>query len=203
MRYADLVADALGFLDRRGLAAVAVIGHSMGGKAAMALALEHPDRVSRLVVVDIAPTRQSDGLRPVLDAMLAIDPAGCSSREDADRRLAVFLSDSRLRQFLLTNLMRAPDGHLAWRVNLRTIESHLAELAGAVESPHAYTGPALFIRSERSDHVRDVDRPTIERLFPAAEIVTIAGAGHWVHAEAPDALTEAAASFLSRPESPD
>ncbi|HET9062535.1 MAG TPA: alpha/beta fold hydrolase [Candidatus Binatia bacterium] len=197
--YDDLAADALAFLDRHGIESAAVIGHSMGGKAAMKLSLAEPDRVAALVVVDIAPTRQSsDGLRPVLDALLAVDPSACATRDEVDRKLAVRLADERLRQFLLMNVARGEDGALRWRLNLPAIAAHFAELAGPIEAEGVYDGPALFVRGEKSGYVRDADRPAIARLFLRASIVTIEGAGHWVHAEAPERFLEVVGEFLSR-----
>jgi pimeloyl-ACP methyl ester carboxylesterase len=197
--YGDLAADARDFLDRHGIESAAIVGHSMGGKVAMTLALADPGRVSALVIVDIAPARQSaDGLRPVLDALLAVDPATCATREEVDRRLVTYLDDTRLRQFLLMNVARADGGELRWRLNLPAIAAHFAELAGPIDAGDAYGGPTLFVRGEKSGYVRDVDRPDIERLFPRASIVTIKDAGHWVHAEQPERFLEVVGGFLSR-----
>jgi pimeloyl-ACP methyl ester carboxylesterase len=199
LSYDELAADARVFLDRHGIESAAVLGHSMGGKAAMKLSLAEPDRVAALVVVDIAPARQSsDGLRPVLDALLAVDPSTCATRDEVDRKLAVHLADDRLRQFLLMNVARADDGSFRWRLNLPAIAAHFAELAGPIDCESVYAGPALFVRGEKSGYVRDADRPEIERLFPRASIVTIEGAGHWVHAEAPERFLEVVGEFLSR-----
>lgn len=199
LSYDALAADAHAFLDRHAIESAAVIGHSMGGKAAMKLALAEPDRVAALVVVDIAPARQSsDGLRPVLDALLAVDPSTCATRDEVDRKLAVHLEDDRLRQFLLMNVARAEDGGLRWRLNLPAIDAHFAELAGPIAADGVYDGPACFVRGGKSGYVRDEDRPEIVRLFPRASIVTIEGAGHWVHAEAPERFLEVVGEFLSR-----
>jgi len=198
LNYEALAGDALEFIEHNGLAPAVVLGHSMGGKVAMKLALDHSDRVSHLIVVDIAPTKQSEGLRPVLDAMMAVDPAVCASREAVDRALAERLPDSRLRQFLLTNVERGATGAFRWRLNLPTIAAHFDELAAAIEGAHPYAGPSLFLRGERSGYVADSDLPIIERWFPAAKIVTISGAGHWLHADAPAALVEVVTDFLSR-----
>lgn len=206
--YDALAADARGFLDRHGIASAAIIGHSMGGKAAMRLALLEPDRVAALVVVDIAPARQAaDGLRSVLDALLAVDPSRCATREDVDRELAAYLDDSRLRQFLLMNVARSDGGALRWRLNLRAIAAHFAELRSPVDLTGSargpFEGPTLFVRGERSSYVRDGDRPDIQQLFPHSRIVTIEGAGHWVHAEVPERFLEVVGRFLSRSVSSD
>lgn len=199
LSYDDLAADAVAFLDRHGIERAAVIGHSMGGKAAMRLALGEPDRVAALIVVDIVPSRRStEGLRPVLDALLAVDPSSCATREDVERRLASRIADVRLRRFLLMNLTRAPNGTLRWRLNLRAIAESFTGLAGPIDSAGSYGGPTLFVRGGLSPYVSDRDRPDIERLFPRADVVTIEGAGHWVHAEAPNQFLEIVGGFLSR-----
>lgn len=199
LSYDDLAADAREFLDRHAIGSAAILGHSMGGKAAMKLALAEPDRVAALVVVDIAPAKQSaDGLRPVLDALLAVDPAICATRDEVDRKLAAYLDDPRLRQFLLMNVARAEGGALRWRLNLAAIAAHFAELGGPIDAGTVYDHPALFVRGENSGYVRDADRPDIERLFPRSSVVTIEGAGHWVHAEAPERFLEVVGGFLSR-----
>jgi esterase len=197
--YDVLAADARLFLDSHGIERAVVIGHSMGGKAAMRLALEHPDHVAAVVVVDIAPGRESaDGLRPVLDGLLAVDPSTCATRSEVGRKLAARIGDARLRQFLLMNVTRGEAGVLRWRLNLGAISAHFAELAGPIDVQGAYFGPALFVRGEKSGYVRDVDRPDIARLFPRSSIVTIDGAGHWVHAEAPERFLDVVDGFLSR-----
>jgi pimeloyl-ACP methyl ester carboxylesterase len=196
--YDTLASDVLELVDRLAIAPAAVLGHSMGGKTAMRLALDHAEQVSHLIVVDIAPTKQSEGLRPVLDAMLAVDPSEHASRNEVDRALGERIPDTRLRQFLLTNLERDHAGTLRWRLNLPGIDAGFSELAGAIDGDHPYLGPTLFIRGEYSDYVRDADLAVIRRLFPAAELETIPGAGHWVHAEAPAALVRVVSDFLSR-----
>ena len=193
-----LAADAVEFIERHGLGPAVVLGHSMGGKVGMRLALEHSELVSQLVVVDISPTKQSQGLRPVLDAMLAIEPGNYASREEVDRALGEKISDQRLRQFLLTNVERGDGGAFRWRLNLPAIDTHFEELAAAIDSNESYPGPTLFVRGGRSDYVRDNDLDTIRRLFPSVEVATVPGAGHWVHAEAPAALVRVVTDFLSR-----
>ena len=193
-----LAADAVEFIERHGLGPVVVLGHSMGGKVGMRLALEHSEVVSQLVVVDISPTKQSQGLRPVLEAMLAIEPGNYASREEVDRALGEKISDQRLRQFLLTNVERGDAGAFRWRLNLPAIDTHFEELAVAIDADESYLGPTLFVRGGRSDYVRDSDIDTIRRLFPSAEVATVPGAGHWVHAEAPAALVRVVTDFLSR-----
>ena len=199
MTYDHLARDAMEFLDARDLNRATVIGHSMGGKAAMKLALLYPERVEGLVAVDIAPGAQSPaGARPALDALLEIDPSGAATRASVESRLAEFLPDTRLRKFMLTNLTRNCDGSYRWRVNVHAIATDFETISGPLEARSVYEGPALFVRGGTSEYVRDSDRNTIRRLFPAADIVTIPGAGHWLHADRPDAFVALVLHFLSR-----
>ena len=186
MSYPAMAEDLRAFLDGQGLDAATLIGHSMGGKVAMRLALETPARVQRLVVVDIAPTVSQHDHLPVLSAMASLDLGRVRRRADADALLAGTLPDAGLRQFVLQNLASTPSG-FAWRVNLAAIEAGMADLLDFPVEPDAppYPGPAQFIRGGLSDYVTPADEVVIRELFPRAEIVTIEGAGHWVHAEQP------------------
>ena len=185
MDYAALAGDVIAWMDRAGLARADVIGHSMGGKTAMRLALDTPERVSQLIVVDIAPGPSGSDHLPLIDAMLAMPVHVFTSRAQADAALAQVLDTPALRAFLLQNLV-AHDNGLRWRINLRAIRDSMPALLGFdVEPGRRYTGPAVFVRGEASDYLRDEHTSAIHALFPAARIETIAGAGHWVHAEQP------------------
>jgi pimeloyl-ACP methyl ester carboxylesterase len=168
-----------------------VLGHSMGGKAAMILALSRSELVSRLVVVDIAPA-PSPGTAAVAPHVLrAVPLSGLVRRTEVEEALAATIPDPAVRAFLAANVRRGPDG-LAWTINLEAIDRHFAEILSFPEiaAGVAFTKPTLFIAGGRSDYLRPEHRPAIERLFPGAVVETIAGAGHWVHAEAPAAFLE-------------
>lgn len=198
--YDDLVVDMVEFLDRREVPKAALVGHSMGGKTAMKLALAHPDRVESLVVVDIGPRRHSaEGLRPVLDALIAVEPSQWTTRDEVAARLAERIPSPRLREFLLMNLARDESGAFRWRLNLGTLDRCFEALGEPITSETVFGGPALFLRGALSDHLSDADWSDARRLFPRARLVTIPGAGHWVHADAPAAFQGALAEFLSRP----
>ena len=192
MSYAEMADDVHAFLDDRAIERAILIGHSMGGKVAMRLALSEPRRVARLVVVDIAPTRSEHDHLPVLDVMARLDLAHIERRADAERLLEPLIEDAGLRMFVLQNL--ASDAHgFRWRVNLEAIAAAMPEL---LEFPldsdtRAFTGETLFVRGAHSDYIRAQDQGAIEALFPNAEIVTVADAGHWVHAEQPARFLEA------------
>ncbi len=198
MDYASLAADVAALIAREALSRPAVMGHSMGGKAAMRLALDEPERVGALCVVDIAPAPSAHDHADAIAAMRSLDLDALTGRADADAALAGRVPDPALRGFLLQNLRAGPHG-LAWRLGLDAIEAgHDDLLAFPEPAPGArYDGPCLFVRGERSDYVLDAHRDAIARLFPAAELLTVRDAGHWVHAERPEAFLEAIEPFLA------
>lgn len=196
--YAVLADDLLAFLDERGLERVHVLGHSMGGKTAMQFALTYPDRVDGLVIVDIAPKAYDDLHAPVFDALRSLDLARVTSRADAEAHLAKTLPDAGVRQFLLKNLDRTGE-HYRWKMHLDGLHAAYAAIRGDLQDlpPWAtFDGPTRFIRGARSHYIADEDWPRIEARFPEANLVTIPGAGHWVHAEAPEPFAEAVTAFL-------
>ena len=186
MSYPAMAKDVAAFLDDQQLASATLIGHSMGGKIAMRLALDRPERVERLVVVDIAPTVSHHDHLPWLQAMETLDLGRVSRRADADSLLSQAIPDPAMRQFLLQNLVGSADG-FEWRVNLAAIANSLPALLDFPldAGTEAFGGPALFLRGAQSDYVLEQDAAVIRALFPRADIVTIEGAGHWVHAEQP------------------
>ena len=194
MDYAVMADDVAETMDARGMATAAVVGHSMGGKVAMRLALARPDRVERLVVADIAPVPNPPHFGPLAAVMATLDPA-TMTRTEADRALSSVASDASLRAFLLQNARFGAGG--GWRIGLHEIRDALSRIEGW-DAPFGarYTGPTLFIRGARSDYVPDADIPAIRAAFPAAEIVTIPDAGHWLHADNPNAVAAAVVAFL-------
>ncbi|HET7594674.1 MAG TPA: alpha/beta fold hydrolase [Stellaceae bacterium] len=198
MSYADMIADVRAFQAARGLERVAVMGHSMGGKTAMLLALSRPEAVERLVVVDVAPVAYQPALAAYVQAMRAADLAGVSRRAQVDAQLAGAIASPGERAFLLQNLV-LEGGQARWRLNLPVLERFMPEISGFPELAQgvAFAGPALFIAGERSGYVRPEHGPVIERLFPKARIVQVPEAGHWLHAERPDAFLALVTPFLA------
>ncbi|HET6567594.1 MAG TPA: alpha/beta fold hydrolase [Rhodothermales bacterium] len=196
--YEAMVSDLLEFMGDHGLASAHVLGHSMGGKTAMHLALSHPERVDRLVVADMAPRAYPPSHDVIFDALQSIDLSKYGSRQEIERTLAQKIPDVGTRQFLMKNLTHeAESGGYAWQLNLEAIYNGYDRLNEPVTSDKTFDKPALFIRGERSDYVRDSDIPGIKWLFPEAEFVTIPKAGHWVHADAPEAFASAVLQFLT------
>lgn len=198
MSYPEMAADVLAYIEASAGGRAAVIGHSMGGKAAMAAALTAPDAVSALVVADIAPVAYDGSLIGYVKAMQAADLSAVDRRSDADAKLAAAVPEKMIRAFLLQNLVREGDGY-RWRINLDALAAGMETLNGFPETwPNAsYNGPTLFLGGGASDYIRPAHRETIQGLFPSATFETLEGAGHWVHAEAPDAFTEAVRTFLA------
>ena len=176
-----------------------VLGHSMGGKAAMVLALTNPERVERLLVADIAPRAYDHSQSEMIEAMRAVDLDTVERRSDADAQMADAMRDRAVRAFLLQSLDVA---NRRWRLNLDALDAAMEEIVGWPEPEGHYDGPTLFLRGGASDYVGERDLPAIDRLFPEARLETIEGAGHWLHAEAPRPFEAAVRAFLSPPEAP-
>jgi esterase len=199
MSYDQMAGDVRAFLARQGLPSAALIGHSMGGKVAMRLALTHGEQVDRLVVVDIAPVAYRRSFHAYVEAMRDLDLSGINRRAEADALLAGKVEDRGVRGFLLQNLASGEDG-LAWRVALQALSDNMPEIMSFPEprADERYAGPTLFVSGGRSDYVRPEHRAEILRLFPHARIETIPDIGHWVQAEAPDRFFELVGGFLGQ-----
>jgi pimeloyl-ACP methyl ester carboxylesterase len=195
MTYATMAADVQETLRTRAALPCALVGHSMGGKVAMALALHTPEAVSRLVVADVAPVSYGHGMHRYLDAMVATRLAPGLTRADADAELAESVPDATMRGFLLQSLRFGENP--SWRLGLDEIAAALPDIEGWPEFAATYDGPALFIAGARSDYIRPEHRPTIRALFPSARFVTLKDAGHWVHADNPTAFVAVLQTFLA------
>jgi pimeloyl-ACP methyl ester carboxylesterase len=180
---------------------VALVGHSMGGKAAMVLALRHPELVERLCVVDVAPVDYEgrSEFAGYIEAMLALDLDALEHRRDADAALAEAVPNTTVRSFLLQNLRRGDDGW-AWQPNLEVLGRDLESLGGwpadALDGLAPYEGRTLWVAGETSAYVRDEYAAAMDRWFPKNRRVTIKGAGHWVHSEQPQVFIEVLRRFL-------
>ncbi len=186
MTYEQMAEDVALYIERRGLAPSDVLGHSMGGKTAMRMALTRPELVERLIIVDIAPVGYVRESYPdYLRAMQAVDLDRAHRRADIDAILAPAIPDPSLRAFLMQNLV-SEEGRFHWRLNLAGIAPNLPAIIGFPDSRTSFDGPATFLAGERSNYIRPRDREAIERLFPQARLIEIGQAGHWPHAEQPE-----------------
>ena len=196
----DLLADAVAAELRAGFAAdgpVHVVGHSMGGKTAMVLALRHPDLVDRLVVVDISPTHSGgeDQFAHLLDSLAGLDLAAVSRRSDADEQLSGPIPDARVRGFLLQNL-RSTDEGFRWRANLDLLRRELPAIGSFPQTDATFDRPTLWLAGEQSPYVKAEHEDEMRTLFPKTVLVTVKDAGHWLHADQPEAFLNALRTFL-------
>ncbi len=196
MNYRIMAADIGGFMDDNGLETASLVGHSMGGKCAMQYALNFPERVDKLVVVDIGPGEYHDpSWTTYLKAMLAIDSSTLASRREADALLTEEIPSKIYRQFLLSNLVNDESGSYHWRPNLRAILAALHDIGAQVSGPVSYID-TLFIKGSESDYIQEKDQGAIDRLFPQAHLITVEGCGHLVHIEARDRFNQLLHDFL-------
>ena len=197
MDYTVMADDLREFLEQHDLKRADILGHSMGGKVAMEFAALYPDRVHRLIIVDIAPKAYPPSHRQILDALLSLDLARFDDRREIETALQPQIPDLALRRFLLKSLTRLPNGAFAWKLNLPAINHNYPKLNAALNWSPPIQKPTLFIRGAKSDYIQDTDQELIHRLFTNAEIRTIENAGHWVHAEAPEPFLKILQDFLT------
>lgn len=194
MSYDEMAEDVIDTMDELGIGRAHFLAHSMGGKTAMQVALSHPDRVNKLIVVDIAPVAYSAESNAALDGLQALDLETIASRKEADQGLAQYIDDEGVRSFLLTNLRRGKDKSFCWRFNLAALVSNIEAIKGGVSG--VYDGEVLFIKGANSDYIIEDYRQQTFEHFPQAKIKIIANAGHWVHSEKPAALLKIVEKYL-------
>lgn len=185
MNYAVLAGDIVQFCAQHKLSRVILAGHSMGGKVAMLAALLHPELVERLIVVDIAPVNYTGGHEDILFAMAEAPLASSTRREEIDRFLQPRIHDFAVRQFILKNLSRDEKGVFQWKCNLPVIISKYRLMMDFPVCDPQFDGPVHFIRGDRSAYINERNWPACLHYFPKAQLHTVPGAGHWVHAEQP------------------
>jgi pimeloyl-ACP methyl ester carboxylesterase len=194
MAYADMARDVAATLADLNALPACVLGHSMGGKTAMMLALMQPEAVEKLCVVDIAPRVYGGHNRQVSEALLSLPLDRPMTRADADAMLAPAVPDAAMRGFLLQNFK--PGEAPGWSIGLRNIVDGMEDICGWPDQAATFTGPSLLVTGALSDYVTEADRADIVRCFPAARIMPIEGAGHWVHADKPAELVACLEGFL-------
>ncbi|MCX6252757.1 MAG: alpha/beta fold hydrolase [Bacteroidetes bacterium] len=195
--YPSMAVDLEGFIEDLDLQDIILIGHSMGGKTAMRYALDNPERLKKLIIVDISPRKYPPNMEhlQVIHTMLSTD-LSIGSRRDVENQLKDKIKSQKLRQFIMKNLYWKDKDHLDWRLNLPGIDENLPLLLDKIEPASPFLKPTLFIRGGLSGYIQDMDIPLIKTLFPLAEVKTIPDAGHWVHAEAPEEFYHLVTEFL-------
>lgn len=196
MTYEEMADDVAGFIAEHGIETPVVMGHSMGGKVAMRLALGAPELVRGLIVVDIAPVTYGHDMLDYIGAMQMLDISGEMRRAELEEELRGEVDDPGISAFLMTNLERA-NGGFQWRINLTAISAGMSAISAfSVPDGATYDGPTAFIAGSESGYIRDDHRDRITELFPGARTVTIKDANHWVHADKPEAFLKTVQAFL-------
>jgi esterase len=185
------------WMDEAGLSRAHLIGHSLGGKVAMQMALRYPRRVESLVVADIAPVSYTAHHDAVFAALEAVAAGECSSRDAAAKLMAFHLQEEAVIQFLLTSLQRDARGIYSWRFDLSGIRDSYSAMLAAPQVDQSYTGPVLFIKGGASDYIGEQHWPAIQALFPEATIKVMPDCGHWLHVEKPQLFNGIVARFLA------
>ncbi|XP_012584301.1 PREDICTED: alpha/beta hydrolase domain-containing protein 11 [Condylura cristata] len=202
MSYEAMSQDLQDLLPQLGLVPCVLVGHSMGGKTAMLLALQRPEMVERLIAVDISPveTTSVSDFSTYMAAMKAVsipdEVPRSSARKLADEQLKPAIQDISVRQFLLTNLVEV-NGRFVWRVNLDALAQHMDKIMAFPPQQESYPGPALFLLGGNSQFVRPCHHPEIRRLFPRAQMQTVPDASHWIHTDRPQDFMAAIRGFLA------
>ena len=192
-------ADAvLRWMDGEKLSAPALVGHSLGGKVAMEIALSHPQRCATAVVADIAPVSYPPHHDSVFAALDAVVSAKVQSRSEASKIMSRYLSEEGVIQFLLMSLKRSQDGHYDWRFNLQGIKNDYEAVRAEPDVEKPFEGPVLFIKGGDSDYILPEHRERVLQLFPAAEVKVMPGCGHWLHAQQPALFNSIVGRFLQQ-----
>jgi esterase len=197
MRYDDMADDVFQFITDHSLEEVSVVGHSMGGKVAMHLALEYPERIKRLVIIDIAPVQYQHGFNDLINSLNALPLEQLSNRQEADEYLKSSVHPESLRQFLLQNLRKLETG-FSWRMNLQAIQSCIDGLMDfpVIHGNPRYNKPVLFLKGENSDYIKHQHERQIFSIFPKALFITVEDTGHWLHAENPEFVVSEIRKFI-------
>ncbi|MGQ4879801.1 alpha/beta fold hydrolase [Billgrantia sp. LNSP4103-1] len=196
MSYREMADDLLALMERLQIEKAHLLGHSMGGKVAITLARLAPARVASLIVADIAPQAYGHGHDAVFAGLRNLERGKPDNRRKADALLAEYVEDRATRLFLATNLERADNGELTLRLGLDQIEAGYDDIMQAPDGEGAYAGPSLVLRGAASHYVPDSALPRLKQVLPEARLVTLQ-AGHWLHAEQPEAFQAAVNEFLA------
>ncbi len=196
--YDTMVEDFRIYLDHHGLYQMILLGHSMGGKTAMGFALKHPDRIQRLIIIDIAPKYYAPHHQQILEGLSTLNFEEISSRKAAAEHLENYIPDLGTRQFLLKNLHWVSEGQLGLRNNIAVLKNASETIGAAIESQNSFHQPTLFLYGGNSNYINpQTDKEMILEYFPKAEIIKIKGAEHWLHAEKPQLFFKTLTDWLT------
>lgn len=195
--YEEMAKDLKDYMDYHRLNKADFIGHSMGGKTVMEFACNYPHLVGKLIIADIAPKYYPPHHAHILDALGQLDLMEIDSRNKANLELEKHLKDFGIRQFLLKNLYWKDKKQLAFRFNLRVLQNKMEEIGSTLKDTEQFQGSTLFIRGGNSDYIQTEDLENIKKHFPQMSLDTIANAGHWLHAENPNAFYMKSLAFLN------
>ena len=197
MNYPAMAQDIVVLMRHFDIKSAIILGHSMGGKIAMELALTSPELVEKLIVADIAPVEYPPHHNKIIAGLKSLDFSTITQRKDADIQLAKYVEELSVRQFLLSNL-RSENGQLSFRCNVENIANNYPEIMKTYQGNNSYQGPTLFIKGANSNYILPEHRDEIVRLFPQSRARVIQGAGHWLHAEKTMAFNRSVEGFLAR-----
>lgn len=194
--YVGMCEDLLELMLAEKITSATIMGHSMGGKLAMSYADNYRDRVSKLIIVDIAPKSYPVHYGDILNILLSINMSVIKTRKEVEKNLLPYIEDIGLRQLLLKNIYWKEDGSLGWRMNLQALNKNINIVGEGIHIKNPIYLPVLFIRGEKSNYILNEDINSIKTFFPNASFATIANAGHWVHSENPIAFLNKVKEFL-------
>jgi len=194
--YELMAEDLKTYCDYHDLPSITLLGHSMGGKTAMLFATKYPELVNKLLVADISPRYYPIHHDAILEGLSSLDFSDIKTRGQADTALSLYVAETGTRMFLLKNLFWVEKGQLGLRINLEALKENVSEVGEALPIHATFEKETLFLRGDRSEYIEELDEVMIKRHFPNSEIVTIADAGHWLHAENPKDFYEAVINFI-------
>ncbi|MGB0863523.1 MAG: alpha/beta fold hydrolase [Saprospiraceae bacterium] len=194
--YELMAEDVFNFMSDNWIYGANVIGHSMGGKVAIRLALDYPEQVNKLIIADMGIKQSERGHETIFEAMFDLDLLNLDSRTIIDNQLKTRITELGVRQFLLKNLSRRKEGGYKWKMNLPALHEHYDEILKEIESDSTFDNLTLFLRGGNSNYVLNEDFEDIQTLFPNSKLETIEGAGHWLHAEKPKEFVQYVRAFL-------
>lgn len=194
--YEAMADDLCVFIEEKQLKKPVLVGHSMGGKTVMKFAATREAMAEKFIILDISPRYYPRHHDQILEGLNAIDVENIGSRGAADKKLAAYIPELGVRQFLLKNLERTEEGGLRWKLNLPVITEKIENIGEGLPDDVRVTKPILFIRGGKSGYIREEDKNLIHKLFVNARIETVENADHWLHAEQPEQVVALMENFI-------